>query len=236
MLTAKAVNQASFWAADQLYPRFSQLDPDQVFLHISLHHLTQLLLTLVLMATAASLHPQIQFKEFGFNLKQLIFSLKWVLSFALVWSLIQFGIGYLLVRSGFTAPSEYPLTTRNLISIYSFQIFLSGTGEEPLYRGLIMTVMLVGWQGLYRNPRRLAAAAVLGSTLVFMVDHINFSLAPLAVTHFNLLQQLTVMIFGFFYGWLFWKTDSLSGPILAHGILIGIIITSGILLPVMIVC
>jgi len=29
-----------------------------------------------------------------------------------------------------------------------------------------------------------------------MFEHINFSLSPLAVTHFNLLQQGTVLVFG----------------------------------------
>lgn len=63
-----------------------------------------------------------------------------------------------------------------------------------------------------------------------MFDHINFSFSPLAVTHFNLLQQGTLLVFGIFYGWLFWRTRSLFGPILAHGWLDVVIVASGIVL------
>jgi membrane protease YdiL (CAAX protease family) len=152
------------------------------------------------------------------------------LLFVLGWTLIQFGAGYLLVKNGLPTNPGYPLTLRNLAGVFAFQFFLSGTSEEPLYRGLIMGAMLMGWQPLYHKPERLGIAATAGATLVFMFDHINFSLAPLAVTHFNLLQQGTLLAFGIFYGWLFWKTRSLFGPILAHGLLNVVIVASGIVL------
>ncbi|MFP4016478.1 MAG: type II CAAX prenyl endopeptidase Rce1 family protein [Halanaerobiales bacterium] len=50
------------------------------------------------------------------------------------------------------------------------------------------------------------------------------------MTYFNSLQQLTCLIFGVFYGYLFVKTRSVFGPILAHNLLNGVITISTILL------
>jgi membrane protease YdiL (CAAX protease family) len=68
------------------------------------------------------------------------------------------------------------------------------------------------------------------ATLIFMLAHINIAFAPLRVTHFNLLQQLTVLVFGAFYAFLFIKTRSLLGSILAHNLLNAVIVTIGLLL------
>jgi uncharacterized protein len=230
MLTAKAINLFSFAMADRVYPWMATLDPDGVFLHISIHHIVQLLLTLGLMFLFTRLHAATTFRSLGFNLNEWRFNLKWVLIFTLGWTAIQFGAGYFLVKNGLPANPGYPLTWRNLTGAFAFQFILSGSSEEPLYRGLIMSAMLVGWQPLFSKPKRLAIAAIIGSTLVFMFDHINFSFSPLAVTHFNFLQQGTLLIFGIFYGWLFWRARSLFGPILAHGLLNVVIVASGIVL------
>jgi len=68
------------------------------------------------------------------------------------------------------------------------------------------------------------------STIIFMFDHINFSLSPLSITHFNLLQQFTLLIFGIFYGWLFIKYINYWVVAVAHSSLNGIISLSTLLL------
>lgn len=230
MVTAKAINLFSFAVADQVDPWLASFDPHGVFMYISIHHIVQLLLVLGLMFIFTRLHAAATFRLLGFNLDEWRFSLKWALLFTLGWTVIQFGAGYFLVRNGLSANPGYPLTWRNLAGSFAFQFFLSGSSEEPLYRGLIMSAMLVGWRPLFRKPERLAIASTAGSTLVFMWDHINFSFSPLSVTHFNLLQQGTLLVFGIFYGWLFWRTQSLLGPILTHGLLNVIIVASGLVL------
>lgn len=63
-----------------------------------------------------------------------------------------------------------------------------------------------------------------------MLAHINIAVNPLRVTHFNLLQQVTVFTFGAFYAFLFVRTRSLLGPILAHNLLNAVIVTIGLIL------
>lgn len=224
MILAKTVNEVSFWVADRAFPLVADLDPDGVFLHITIHHLVQLAITLVVMALAIRAVPGQSWTRFGFTWKGARQSLPWVAGFAMIWLLIQAGVGYLLVSQGTSADPGYPLTARNVAGRLGFQLFLSGTGEEPLYRGLIMTAMLVAWSGLFGSRRALGWAAAIGATLVFMFDHINVSLSPFAVTHVDLLQQATLLVFGLFYALLFLRSGSLVGPIVAHGVL-NVIIT-----------
>jgi membrane protease YdiL (CAAX protease family) len=230
MITAKLINQISFFIANKVYPHLYIFDPDKVFIYISIHHIAQLGITLMIILIWTALRPDISFRSVGFNFHQYKFNLKWVLIFALMWFIIQFSAGYLITRNGISADPGYPLTTRNIIGIYAFQFLLSGTSEETMYRGLIMSLMLIAWEPLFDKDWKSGLVAIAGSTLVFMFDHVNFSIFPLAITYFNLLQQVTVLVFGFFYGFLYWKTRSLFGAILGHGLLNVIIISSGFLL------
>ncbi len=72
-------------------------------------------------------------------------------------------------------------------------------------------------------------AAVIVVTVCFMFGHVNFELSPFRLTYFNWLQQVTVVIFGIFYAFLFVRTRSLVGPILAHNLLNGVVVTISLL-------
>jgi len=207
----------------QQYPG-AGLDPDGTFLHITLHHVAQLAMTLAIMTAAIRLVPHLSWRRFGFTFNRTRETLVWVAVFAGVWLVIQTVGGVLLVSQGTSADPGYPIDARNVIGTLAFQLLLSGSSEEPLFRGLVMTAMLVAWARVFYSERALGGWAVAGSTLVFMFDHVNFSLAPFAVTHVNLLQQATLLTFGVFYGVVFWRTGSLVGPIVAHGVL-NVIIT-----------
>lgn len=63
-----------------------------------------------------------------------------------------------------------------------------------------------------------------------MLAHINIAFNPLRVTHFSLLQQFSSLGFGIFYAFLFLRTRSILGPILAHNLLNTIIVMVGLLL------
>jgi membrane protease YdiL (CAAX protease family) len=63
-----------------------------------------------------------------------------------------------------------------------------------------------------------------------MFDHINFSIRPFAITHFNALQQLTCLLFGVFYAWHFLRFKNYYAIVLAHGLLNVFIWLSALLL------
>lgn len=226
----RLISEVSFLLAQSAYQALRFLDPDGSFLYISLHHLWQgglALLAIILLSRLA----RIPLTDYGFNLNDWRYAARRVLQFSLFWFLLQGSIGAAMMASGdASAAFPFPLTARNFGGYFAFQILLSGTSEEILFRALVMTPLLVHGRraGLAEKPNALLAAGI--ATLIFMLAHINVAFDPLRVTHFNLLQQLTVLIFGSFYAFLFLRTRSLLGPILAHNLLNAVIVTVGLLL------
>jgi uncharacterized protein len=208
-------------------------DPDGSFLAISLHHIWQGLFAFLVILLLGRIF-RISLTEFGFNLNKWRYSVRLVLQFCLFWFFVQGVMGYMMVSSGgpsaFLAFFNFPLTTWNLSGYFAFQMLLSGTSEEILFRALVMTPLLVYGKraGLADKPTALLAAGI--ATLIFMLAHIKIAFDPLRVTDFNLLQQFASLGFGIFYAFLFLRTRSILGPILAHNLLNAVVVIVGLLL------
>ncbi len=225
ILVAVGIDRLSFVAADLVLPAVAGLDPDGVFARITIHHVVQAGLALGLMWVAVSRWPGATWTGFGFTTREWRRSLRAVGLFALVWVVVQVGVGLaIMAGGGGTADPGYPLVARNIAGVLAFQALLSGTSEEILFRGLVMTGLAALWRPVFDDERALGWAATIGATIVFVAGHVGFTLAPPAITHVNLLQLGTAAVFGVFYGRLFWATRSLVGPIVAHGLL-NVIIT-----------
>lgn len=226
----RLISEIAFLLAQPAYQALRALDPDGSFLYISLHHIWQAAFALLAILFLARL-LRIPLAEFGFNLHGWRYAVRLVLLFSLFWFLVQGSIGALMVGFGDTSAAfHFPLTARNFGGYFAFQILLSGTSEELLFRALVMTpLLMVGKKGgLTEKSNTLLAGGI--ATLIFMLAHINIAFNPLRVTHFNVLQQLTVLTFGAFYAFLFIKTRSLLGPLLAHNLLNAVIVTVGLVL------
>lgn len=208
-------------------------DPDGVFLPISLHHIWQGLFAFLAILLMGRMF-RIPLTEFGFNLNEWRYSVRLVLQFCLFWFFVQVVMGIFMVPSGgqsaFLAFFNFPLTAWNLSGYFAFQILLSGTSEEILFRALVMTPLLVYGKraGLADKTTALLAAGI--ATLIFMLMHINIAFNPLRVTQFNLLQQFASLGFGIFYAFLFLRTRSILGPILAHNLLNAVVVFVGLIL------
>jgi len=112
---------------------------------------------------------------------------------------------------------HYPLNARNIGSVLSFQILLSGTCEEPLFRSFTMMVLAQSWKGSLGIWKFEIPIAGLWATLFFMFAHIGISVNPLGISHFSVSQQILSLFLGLFYAILFHRTKSLFGPMLYHG-------------------
>jgi len=215
------------------YPVFQSLrafDPDGSFLYISLHHILQGLFALFAILLLSQVF-RTSLIDFGFNLNEWRYAVRLVLLFSLFWFVLQGVLGVLMVVFGDTSATfQFPMTAWNFGGYFAFQILLSGTSEEVLFRALVMAPLLIyGRQsGLPEKPSALLAGGI--ATLIFMLAHINITFDPFRVTNFNLLQQFTVFTFGAFYAFLFIKTRSLLGPIFAHNLLNAVIVTIGLIL------
>jgi membrane protease YdiL (CAAX protease family) len=88
-------------------------------------------------------------------------------------------------------------------------------------------MLTVGKRAGYSDKANTIIAVVV-SILIFMLGHVNIRFNPFRVENFNLLQQVTVFTFGGFYAYLFLRTRSLLGPMLAHNWLNGVIVLIGL--------
>jgi uncharacterized protein len=230
LILTRLVSEVSFLLAQPIYQSLHFLDPDGSFLYITLHHIWQGSFALLAILILSRVY-RIPLHDFGFHLNDWRTAVLLVLTFSLFWFVFQGTIGVLImVHSDASAAFHFPLTARNFGSYFAFQILLSGTSEEVLFRSLVMTPLLVYGErsGLAGKPHAILTAGI--ATLIFMLAHINIAFNPLRVTHFNLLQQLTCLVFGCFYAFLFLRTRSILGPILAHNILNAVIVSISLML------
>jgi membrane protease YdiL (CAAX protease family) len=102
---------------------------------------------------------------------------------------------------------------------------LVGIGEEPLFRGMVMTVLGKYMRGMHRIGNWEIPSSGIVAAVLFMLAHVGFTFSPFAITHFSLLQQFTALGLGLYYAYLFHRTGSLLGPILVHNFSDGIILT-----------
>lgn len=219
----QVISLFSFDVAKRYYPFFNKLDPDNVFMVLVIHHILQALITLLVMIVISKL-MNIRFKDFGFNFNQFKYSIVFVSVFLGVWILIQAVVGIYLIKGHGVSPGfTFPLNSRNYIGYILFEVLLSGTSEEIMFRSLVITVMLSLWGKYFSNRKRLSIIVIAASAIIFMFAHINFSLFPFKITHFDILQQLTCLASGLCHGYLFIKTKSIAGCMIAHNLLNGII-------------
>jgi len=206
----------------KVYPFLSSLDPDKVFLWISIHHIFQLLLSLVLMKLWLSR----SLTDYGFNLNDWRHSLRIFFWFCLIYLVPVFFVNVLPhIISGKPPWFKYQLNARNIVGFLGFEYLLSGTGEEPLFRGFAIVVLSQSWKRVFRIWRVEISLAGLIATALFMYCHIKFTVFPFKITYISWPQQVWALGLGLYYAVVFQKTKSLLCPVLSHGYSNGIIFT-----------
>jgi membrane protease YdiL (CAAX protease family) len=93
------------------------------------------------------------------------------------------------------------------------EVVLVPLGEEALFRGLVL-VVLVGLFARWLPGPRAVPVAVVVSAVAYGVGHLgNLGYVP---TFFVLVQAVAATVFGLLAGWVRLRTDSLAGPVLLH--------------------
>lgn len=199
-------------ATGAAWPSLRRFDPDDAFLWITTHHVLQLALVLVALPLAFG----VSWRRAGFNLDNAATTARWLGWFALAY------LGWVLlfhagdIAAGGRPFSSHPLEARNVVGVLGFQLLLSGTAEEPLYRGLVMTVLGRTWDRVLRLGRFEMPVTGLIATALFMLAHVRWT-AVAPFVEISLYQQFLSLVLGLFYAALFHRTKSLAGPIVAHG-------------------
>ena len=190
--------------------RYATLDKDGTFMRISVHHIVQMIVALLIIWFISKRN------ELDFCLKPKVDKngMLYMTFFALViliYVLISYVVGYALDS---IAPYEYELNISNILGTLGFQLFLSGTSEEILFRALPITVL--GGLIIKGNKSTYAFIIVIASAL-FSVAHINWTLFPFTVS-FSLFQLVYAFILGMAYGITYVKSKSIIYPMIMHGL------------------
>jgi uncharacterized protein len=208
---------------------FAGIDPDGVYLWISLHHVWQLALTIALMS---AFDRRLGF--WGFNLDNLDVSLRHFKLFVLCCT------GYLVVQSvvfyfAFTSPPSlgYSLSLENVLGELGFQLLLSGTCEEPLFRGFVMVMLYPAFAGSF-NLRE-ARDYSCGPDCSHLFHSGPYSVLGLSfeIIRAHPPQLVLSFLLGVYYAIVFHRTRSLVTPILAHGYVNFLIVGLNMLLVVL---
>ena len=194
---------------------YSSIDKDSVFAWISVHHIVQLLVVVSIILILSKLLKL----DFKFKIGDIKIGMKYVISFTLVmliYILASYIIGYYFNKISLYS---YELNTRNIIGTLGFQLFLSGTSEEILFRALPITVFLYFFRdnkgfGIKRVniPLEIVIAAFL-----FSISHISWSLNPFLIS-VDLFQLFYAFLLGIVYGFTYERSQSIIYPILMHSI------------------
>jgi len=208
--------------AKHVYPFVSSLDPDNVFLYQSIRHIFLLFFPMFLM----KLWLTRDLRDYGFNLNDYRRSLRIFFYFCLIYLIPVFFVNVLpCIISGKAPWFRYPLNARNIACRLGYMYLLSGTGEEPLWRGFAIVVLSQSWKKMFKIWRIEITAAGLIATVLFMYAHIKFTVFPFEITYISWPQQVWALGLGLYYAIVFQKTKSLLCPVLSHGYSNGIIFT-----------
>ena len=134
------------------------------------------------------------------SLRDIGFSRDRVLKYVLIGALVGIPLGageYFIITPAAAFPTfEIKYLMRDL----AYMVFFVGLGEELLFRGLVQRDMtnLLGWKW-----------GLLGASLMFGVMHLTWRSIP---------ELGFTFLAGMLLGYLYYRTRSLTSPIVAHGI------------------
>jgi membrane protease YdiL (CAAX protease family) len=188
---------------------YSAIDPDDSFAWISVHHIFQaavFILIMVLLTKKFNL-------DFGFkwgekNIGKMI-TLKFIKYFT-IYTLVSFAI--LILTNSFQA-FQFPLTQKNIAGYMGFQLLLSGPSEELIFRGFAITIFTMLIKG--KTISQHISLANLLAAVVFAMAHMGFSFEPFGITY-NASQLFLSFVLGIFYGICYEKSGSMYYPMIMH--------------------
>ncbi len=190
---------------------YRAFDPDGAYAWISVHHIVQALVFLVIMAVVQTIRPM----SFGFGWGNKAVGKRYVLKFALIFSVGSLATNLLMILAGMFQPFAYPMTANNIIGYLGFQLLLSGPSEELIFRAFAIVMLALAFKGQLLKSK--VSVATLMAAVIFGVAHMHISLAPFSV-RFSLLQVVLAFGLGIFYGDCFEKTGSMYYPMMMHSI------------------
>lgn len=191
---------------------YETIDYYNLFAWISIHHIIQMIIVLIIITVI----KKILKCDFGFKLGDTKKGIKYIKVFTVVitvYIFINYIMGYAFNK---ITPYDFPLNASNIIGTLGFQLFLSGTSEEILFRALPITLLAFIFKRNVKIKWNITLEVIIAA-LLFAVAHIQWSLSPFTLS-MNYFQLIYAFVLGIAYGIAYQKSGSIIYPALMHSI------------------
>ena len=189
--------------------QYEVIDKDGTFMSISVHHIIQMIVALVLIFVISKKSDLEFWLKPRLNKSGILYTTIFDIVI-LMYVLISYIVGYSLNT---IVPYAYELNISNVLGTLGFQLFLSGTSEEILFRALPITVL----GGVIGQDKKGYAFIIVIASVLFSAAHIQWTLFPVSL-NFSWFQLIYAFILGIAYGLTYVKSESIIYPMIMHGL------------------
>lgn len=190
---------------------YSRIDPDGAYAWISVHHLVQAMIVLVIMVIITRRRGI----HFGFGWGDRQVGWKWVRIFALIFAVYVLVSLLLVMATGTFQFFPYPPTALNVTGQLGFQLLLSGPSEELIFRAFAITILALWLKGgLFRGT--LSYASIIAA-IIFALAHVGIGFEPFTLSY-NPFQLIYAFALGLAYGACYEQSKSIYYPMMMHSL------------------
>ena len=205
-----------------------QIDPHGSFAGISIHHIGQMIIALIVILVLGKLLKT----NFYFQLGDVNKGMKYLALFTSVFAIISLALHVFMYDNNQLSSYSFPLDKRNIIGTLAFQLFLSGPSEEVVFRALPITVLMYAFGKSISVKGNITLEVILASVL-FSFAHINWSFSPFMIK-IDFFQIFYAFVLGSIQGIVYQRTKSILYPILMHSISNVLMVGTGYLFAVLV--
>lgn len=191
---------------------YKRIDPNDIFMGLTIHHAVQMFLTLGLIWLLARLLDV----DFSLGIGDSRIGLRFLATFAAVFFAVALVYHFVIHLTGNLPIYDFPLTSGNILGTLCFQLFMSGPSEEILYRALPVTLFVFGF-GRSIPVKDDVTLEIIAASLLFSIAHIQWSLAPFTF-EVNSFQIIYAFVLGMIQGVAYQRSRSILYPMLMHSI------------------
>lgn len=189
-----------------------QIDPYGSFAGISIHHIGQMIIALIVILVLSKPLKT----NFCFQLGDVKKGMKYLALFTAAFAIISLALHVFMYVNKQLPSYSFPLDKRNIIGTLGFQLFLSGPSEEVVFRALPITVLMYAFGKSIPVKGNITLEVILASVL-FSFAHISWSLSPFVIK-IDFFQIFYAFVLGTIQGIVYQRARSILYPILMHSI------------------
>ncbi len=191
---------------------YERFDPYKAFAWVSIHHITEILIALVVIIILSKLLKV----DFGFGLGDRKKGLKFIAEYTAIFAGVTLVCHILMLIYNMLPVYDFPLNQNNILGTLGFQLFLSGPAEEILYRALPIT-MLVHVLGKSVKLKRGITLETIIASFLFAIAHMKWSIFPFTI-EVNYFRLFYAFVLGTIQGKAYQDSCSIVYPMFMHSI------------------